>query len=319
MIEISQAQFDVYANDPAAFREDLNVDVDGEMRRFGEVMDDWQREDFAALDPALKAANGRSTDIPQETRAWLERPRGHSKTTDIGVSVVWALAFATRPIRGYCYAADRDQAMILKDAMATIIRLNPWLGSILKVTKEKGVVNVAENHPGKDGQLEISTSDVASSYGILPDLIVADEVCHWQGDGSLWHSLISSAAKRSTCALIAITNAGFVDSWQWNIREQARVGDNWHFHRLDGSRASWMTQERLEEQRRMLPEVAFNRLWNNVWSSGGGDALTEGDIAAAFQDRLKPMTGMEPGYNFVAGMRPGSYPRLFGSRGAWDR
>ena len=101
--------------------------------------------------------------------------------------------------------------------MATIVRLNPWLGGILDVQKNL-VVNIAAGHPGEGGRLDIFTSDVASSWGILPDLIIADELCHWEGDGSLWHSIISSAAKRKNCLLCVISNAGFIDSWQWPVR-----------------------------------------------------------------------------------------------------
>src|SRR5262249_26819290 len=136
---------------------------------------------------------------------------------------------------------------------------------------------------------------------------------HWQGDGSLWHSLFSSAAKRSNCLLVVISNAGFADSWQWQVREGARTDPAWHFSRLDGPVASWVTDQRLAEQRRMLPVVAFARLWLNQWSSGGGDALTPEDVAAAFVEGLTPMSGSEkyppwafggqqPQWLFVAGV-----------------
>jgi phage terminase large subunit-like protein len=52
----------------------------------------------------------------------------------------------------------------------------------------------------------------------------------------------------------------------------------------------------------MLPAVAYLRLWENQWSTGGGDALTPADIAAAFVDKLQPMTGKETGFMFVAGV-----------------
>lgn len=286
---IDSKTFDKFAQSPAEFRNALIVDVDGEPKRFGDVMDDWQREDFAALDPGLKKCNGRSK-AKALTRAYLERGRGHSKTTDIGVTSTWCLAFSTRPLKGYCYAADRDQAALLRQAIETLLRLNPWLGEILEVTKDRVTVKAA-GHPGEGGYLQIETSDVASSYGILPDLIVADELTHWQGDGSLWHSLISSAAKRSNCLMLVISNAGFADSWQWNVREAARTDEGWYFSRLDGPQASWMTPERLAEQRRMLPAVAYSRLWENLWSSGGGDALTPEDIARAFDKDLGVMTG----------------------------
>jgi hypothetical protein len=52
----------------------------------------------------------------------------------------------------------------------------------------------------------------------------------------------------------------------------------------------------------MLPPIAFERLWGNCWSTGGGDALTEADIKAAFRYDLKEMTGRERDWLFVAGV-----------------
>lgn len=289
-----------YAADPATFRADLLIDVSGTVRRLGEVLDPWQAADFAALDPALlRCAGRRQGDC--NGRVYLERPRGHSKTTDLSATVAWALAFAARPIRGYAFAADQDQARLLKDAVQALTRLNPWLGAILEVQRT-GISNVAPGHPGEGSRLEVFTSDVASSYGILPDMIVADELTHWQGDGSLWHSLLSSAAKRATCLLAVISNAGFVDSWQWHVREAARVDPSWHFSRLDGPQASWITAATLQEQRRMLPALAYMRLWGNEWSTGGGDALTPADIDAAFDQRLQPAHAREKGLLYVAGI-----------------
>jgi len=298
---ISTEKFQRYSRDPAAFRADLLIDVSGDVCRFGDVQDDWQKADFAALDPALLRCAGRSDAADAKMRAWLERPRGHSKTHDLAVTAAWALCFSTRPLRGYCYASDRDQARLLRDSMQTIIRLNPWLSSILTVEQHR-VVNRASGHPGEGGTLSIEASDVASSWGLLPNIVIFDEVCHVEGDGSLWHSVISSAAKRKDCLLVAITNAGFQDSWQWHVRELVRDDPAWIFRRLDGAHASWMTEDRLAEQRRMLPEIAFRRLWLNEWSSGGGDALTPEDIAAAFVDSLEPMTGNEKDFLFVAGV-----------------
>jgi hypothetical protein len=102
--------------------------------------------------------------------------------------------------------------------------------------------------------------------------------------------------------MVVISNAGFADSWQWGVREAARTDPAWIFSRLDGPVASWITPARLAEQARMLPAVAYARLWLNQWSSGGGDALTPADIAAAFALDLAPMTGQEPGCLFVAGV-----------------
>ena len=63
-----------YAANPGAFRTDLIVDVNGQPRRFGDVIESWQAADFAALDQALMRCNGRHFDATGPARAYLERP-----------------------------------------------------------------------------------------------------------------------------------------------------------------------------------------------------------------------------------------------------
>jgi hypothetical protein len=59
--------------DRMSFRREAIVLEDG--RRFGDVIEAWQAEDFAALD------------APAHRHAYLERPRGHSKTGDAGTEI----------------------------------------------------------------------------------------------------------------------------------------------------------------------------------------------------------------------------------------
>ena len=102
------------------------------------------------------------------------------------------------------------------------------------------------SHTGSE--LRIISSDAPSSYGILCDFIVCDEVVHW-ARRDLWDSLLSTAGKRSRCVLVVITNAGFRESWQFKLRESIRDDAAWYFSRLDGPTASWITDEALDEQR----------------------------------------------------------------------
>src|SRR5207237_6249036 len=97
--------------------------------------DPWQEEDFAALDPAWQQLAGFDVEGTPIRRAWQERPRGHSKTADLAVMTAWALAFALRPIRGIAAAADKDQAALLRDGIATLVRLNPSL-DVLDVQRD---------------------------------------------------------------------------------------------------------------------------------------------------------------------------------------
>lgn len=71
---LTRKQFDLYGKDPSAFREALSIDVDGTVRPFGPVMDDWRRSAFTSLDPALKRCAGRRPRTPAKMRAWIERP-----------------------------------------------------------------------------------------------------------------------------------------------------------------------------------------------------------------------------------------------------
>jgi hypothetical protein len=79
---------------PAEFRNVLLIDSDGGAQRLSAVCDPWQRTDFERLDGGWRAVAGHKIERPM-LRAWLERPRGHSKTSDIAVMLAWVL-FASR-------------------------------------------------------------------------------------------------------------------------------------------------------------------------------------------------------------------------------
>jgi hypothetical protein len=288
--------FQAMLTDPGAFRRRLLIDADGAAVPFRP--DPWQTEDFAALDPAWRFAVGRwEGEPPVVRRLWSERPRGHAKTSDLGIMATWALLFAPRPVVGISASGDKDQAALLRSSIATLARLNPWIGSILDIQTWR-VVN-----PKTQASLEILSSDVATSFGQLPDFIVCDEITHWpEGRGdALWHSLLSAAAKRENCLLACIMNAGFTESFAWTVREKIKFDPGWRFSRLDGPRASWITESRLDEQRRLLPAVVFDRLWGNVWASGLGDALQEADILASLTE-AGPLDGTEREFVWFGGL-----------------
>jgi hypothetical protein len=279
---------------PAEFRASLRIDADGRAVLF--QPDPWQARDFEALDAAWIQLAGFEVRGDPIRRAFLTRPRGHSKTADLAVMAAWALTYACRPLRGIAAAADGDQAALLRDAVGRLARLNPAL-QVLDA-QNWCVINKASG-----SRLDILSSDVPTSYGQLPDFIVCDEVGHWpEGRGEeLWASLFSAAAKRAHCLLVVITNAGFQESWTWKVRETVRTDPAWYFTHLDGPQASWIPAARLAEQQRILPPLVFDRLWNNVWSSGSGDALQPADIDAAL--RLDgPTLSREDGFTYCAGL-----------------
>jgi hypothetical protein len=298
---LSRERLAAYATDPAEFRRDLVIEVNGLPANLCDVIEPWQEADFAACDAGLKYCIDPRGPKPEQMRAYLERARGHSKTSDIAIMCSWAMSFAPRMVKGYAAAADRDQARLVRNAIAKLLQLNPLLAKLIEV-QSNVIVNICERHPGKDSTLEIVSNDVGSSYGITPDFIICDELTHWGANGDMWNSLFSSAAKRDNCLLLIISNAGANagDSWQWTIREFARLSAGWHFSSLDGPQASWITAAVLEEQRLLLPGSAYQRLWLNIWVRGG-DALEGKDVDAAVT-MLHPLTGREHGLSFVAGL-----------------
>jgi phage terminase large subunit-like protein len=284
-------------------RRRLVIDVDGQPVPFCQVAQPWQEADLLAVEPAWLRAMGWLAD-GGKGRAYLERPRGSSKTGDLALLAAWALALARRPVRGVAAAADQDQAKLLHQAIARLVQLNPLLDydrrfqggarGLLQVMAEK-VVN-----PHNGSELTFITSDVASSYGHLLDFLVCDELVHWRAR-PLWDSLISAVAKRRHAVAVVISNAGLGkgESWQWQVREACRQDPGWHFSRLEGP-PPWIGPERLAEQRRLLPPQVYARLWDNVWSAGGGDALDEGVIRRALTC-AGPMVP-EPGWLFFGGL-----------------
>lgn len=279
------------ATSPAAFRAELKLP--GSRRRLADALDPWQARDFANLDASWLAAAGRGPLGPYR-RAWLERPRGHSKTSDLAVSVLWALLGAHQKISGIAAAADVDQAALLRRAAERLIESN-GLGSLFTVTQRR-IENVKSG-----SSCELLSSDAGSSFGLLPDFLILDEIVHWtERAEELWHSLLSAAAKRPSCLLVSISNAGWQSTWQHRVRQQVLADDAWYFSRLSEPCASWLDAEALEEQQRLLPDVVFRRLWLNQWTSGEQAALTEAELQAARAGCVEP--GGPRGWVYAAGL-----------------
>lgn len=278
---------------PAAFRRAIVLDPDDAGPLAGSLQT-WQAADFAAVDAAWQGLAGSRRGARRcVRRAYLERPRGHSKTTDTAVQIAWILNAARRPVQGLAAAADRDQAGLLHRAIRRLISVNrPVLDGLTAF--EDRIVN------GRTGsRLRVISSDVASSFGELPDFVICDELCHWRNDG-LWQSLFSAAAKKPECVLIVLSNAGLGRGWQWDVRESARVDPAWYFSSLQGPQAPWITEESLAEQRRLLPPAVFARLWLNAWQHSDGEFVSLEEAAACCDGTLEYRFAGEPRRDYVA-------------------
>lgn len=279
---------------PEAFRNQLKLPGETD-QRLADVIQPWQQQDLRALDSGWQDLAGTLPHAPVSVirRTYIERPRGHSKTSDMAVQIAWILLAARQPVNGLAAAADRDQANFLHEAMQRLAKVNSTLFSVLKFVEHR----VRNEETGS--RLDVISSDVQGSYGALPDFIVCDELSHWSRP-ELWYSLLSSAAKKPKCVLTILTNAGVGRGWQWDVREHARLDRRWHFSSLQGPHAPWITEDWLAEQRTLLPQPVYERLWLNVWQHAEGNFLTLGEVEACRQDDLQPQTAGLPQWHYVA-------------------
>jgi len=259
---------------------------------FEQLMQPWQQADFQALDPAWRHLAGFPVQ-PTFRRAYVERPRGHAKTSDMAMQIAWILQHAQRRIEGMAAAADREQAGLIRDAVFRIVEHNPEFCPDLQFTKH----DVTNKQTGS--RLSVIASDVKSSFGALPDFVICDELCHWD-QPEMWFSLVSSAAKQTHCLLAVLTNAGVGRDWHWDVRENARTNPRWYFSSLQEPQAPWMDAEHLDEQRRILPPPVFDRLWRNIWQHSDGEFVTLAEAQACRDDSLAKRDHGEPGVQYIA-------------------
>lgn len=287
---------------PQRFRQQLTLSR-SPRRELRHEIQLWQTSDFQALDNAwrqlasigdLVVPSQRAPHDPAPIRrAYIERPRGHSKTSDMAVQIAWILLAARTPVNGVAAAADREQAALLLRAIQHLKHMNPTLCGDLVFT------DGAVRNRRTGSRLELISSDVGSSYGILPDFVICDELSHWPGP-DLWYSLLSSAAKKPNCVLAVLTNAGVGRGWAWDVRESASRSPDWYFSSLDRPLAPWITEQSLAEQKAMLPPSVYERLWLNRWQHSDGEFVSLAEAESCIDPQLDQADSGLPGIQYVA-------------------
>ena len=115
--------------------------------RWGEAAQRWQWQDAVAI---LDEAGVRYH--------LLTRPRGGSKTTDLGAILIAVMLAQVRDgARLYTLAADRDQGRLILSAMRGFVVRTPILEGALVFSGHRVSV------PGRDIVLEVLAADAASS------------------------------------------------------------------------------------------------------------------------------------------------------------
>lgn len=257
--------------DRMAFRREAILLEDG--TPFGEVMEPWQAEDFAALD------SGRYR------HAYVERPRGHDKTGKAGTEAVTELVLGRPGARLFCVAADADQARLLLEDVTGKFERNPLLRGSVRILRDEVTVKATGS------RLRVLSSDEPSAYGLRPDWIAADELAEWRSRG-LWDSLWTATGKRPDCRMLVITTAGVsgISTICEEVRDIAEREQDWFFSPR-GQCAGWISRAWLEQQRRTLPPHVYARQHESNWVAGAGAWFTVEEVQRVFTDALPQSAG----------------------------
>lgn len=168
--------------------------------RWGQVASSFQwRDARVVLDPSAAPYSS------------IWRSRGGSKTTD---AAGYALCLITQqlPPASACFAVavDREQSQLLLQSISDFCKATPWLTGRFVIESWKATDSTTGS------VLTILASDSASSWGLRPRLVIADEVTAWRntsGPRELWESLSSAVAKDETAKLVTISTPGDVFHW----------------------------------------------------------------------------------------------------------
>lgn len=268
-----------FATDPIAFLDALVIPSAKGRKPFKEVMGDYQREWFKTIAPSLVAVCKGET--PPIGRYWVERTKGGSKDSDVGLCLLYLLAFSTVKLDMEVGAADKEQAGEMKKAMEDVLRLNSWLADRVEVQSWHVVCKATGS------QCRILATDVAGSHGSRPDVVVMNELSHVQKQ-EFAENLLDNATKKPQGLVIVATNSGFTESWQDTWRKMAIESDRWHTHFLSEP-APWLSDEEIDEAQRRNSSARFNRLYWGQWVSQSGDALDQDDIQACVLHKEPPI------------------------------
>jgi len=253
-----------YAADPMVYFANAIIPAASGNVRLGDCWAPFQQEAFGVLARCLLAvATGEKSPY---RGVWLERTKGASKDSDIGLALTWLLLFSPRPQLVELGADDFEQVIETRKAMQADLRLNPWKAGRLTVMTNR----IRNESTGSEAVFR--TRDASGSHGSRPSVTVCNELSHCQSEEFIL-TLVDNAAKNPRGLVIIATNAGTLRSWQHRWRENSQADPVWWFQAVHYP-APWIGEENIRQAARRNPPSRFRRLFWGEWSSGTGDALS---------------------------------------------
>lgn len=151
--------------------------------------------------------------------AYLEIPRKNGKS-ELAAAIALYLLFADGEPGAEIYsaAADREQASLVFNAAASMVRKSKWLSGISRIVdSQKRIVFYKKN-----SFYRAISSEAYSKHGFNAHAVVYDEL-HVAPNRDLWDTLQTSMGARRQPLMLAITTAGYDrNSICWEVHEYAR-------------------------------------------------------------------------------------------------
>lgn len=159
----------------------------------------WQREDI--IRPLFGTVNADGS--RQYRRAYVEIPRKNGKSTlAAGIALYLLFADAEQGAEVYGAACDRDQASIVFNVAAEMVRRSTVLARMCKVVDSTKRIVVGNSF------YRAIPADAGGSHGFNASGIIFDEL-HAQPNRELWDVLNTSTGARRQPLLFQITTAGY--------------------------------------------------------------------------------------------------------------
>ena len=295
-VEAAQAELQRrYPEDYLLFVQGLIIPSAMGPRLFRNCMAPFQIDAFNTMAPSIHAV--RDGMMPKQRRFWIERTKKAAKDSDLAATVVWLMAYTTRPIMIQICAANHKQARIIEDRVVDLIHYNPWLNEIIEVI-QGSIRN--KNNPRRVRTIIEATGSAGTAQGPTPDVLILNELVHvdkW----AVMQAHMNNADGVPQGIVIVSTNAGIKGTPAHVWRKNAIKSDRW-VTKIWSKQAPWIGIEDIKDARRRDPVGAeFARLWEGKWISGIGSAVDSETIDKAF--KLKgPISGPVQGCQFVAGL-----------------
>lgn len=213
---------DPRVNDPAEradlaqfFFEGILQHVDGKWAGKPFELTDWQRDDI--IRPLFGTLNPDGT--RQYRTAYLEIGRKNGKSRlAAGIALYMLLADGEQGAQVYSAASDRDQASLVFNDAANMVRRNPKLDKLCKIVDSQKRIIM----PSTGSFYRAIPADAPGAHGYNASAIIFDEL-HAQPNRDLWDVLTTSTGAREQPLVFTITTAGFDrNSICWEQHEYAR-------------------------------------------------------------------------------------------------